>query len=549
MKPLKTLAALTTMAGALACLSGCGMLKAITNPSSAWAFNEPSPMSVVVRRSEVATGIADQVDRIIGQAPADEAMRNALALSHADAQKLLEASGKEAAYGGQPLRVVPAEAWLQALGHACGKNEEYSTLVGLLGDDVAAAYADVAAQGKKLSGLKGRIAALEEKADAEGVKPADKTKYERDIAKLEKEVEKLEAAFDPKVEKLHKAVQKGARAASDEAKSTMRPVVAQLREAVEDAKNANSAAMMRYPLALPTLQDDLPTTVKRFVADVIEEQTGHRPSMDGIAPSVALEGGKVKLTINGIPHDKVGDIDPGAIVTETTDRTQRYVGRVFTLPADVAETEDRLTFQAELLEAWQAGLGRQEGGIDITDLEVMAAAQPTGSGPQAAGAAAPADDKRIKRSLGGVRLAPCRGGGLAPVLAKRKSTPKKDKKAAEASEQTASADDNAKTRSSDRAAKSATPEAGAKGDKPAAKGSSKEAKEAKGSSKDAKGSSNEAKAAKKPAKEPAAKAPAPGPRREAARAPAAPPGARLRDVGGEDEPVRYRPDPGEEQRP
>ena len=47
--------------------TGCGALSALTNPKAAWALDESAPMSVVMRRAEVANATAKQVDRLMGE--------------------------------------------------------------------------------------------------------------------------------------------------------------------------------------------------------------------------------------------------------------------------------------------------------------------------------------------------------------------------------------------------------------------------------------------------------------------------------------------------
>ena len=37
-----------------------------------------------------------------------------------------------------------------------------------------------------------------------------------------------------------------------------------------------------------------------YIADIVEEQTGKRPSMQGLKPDVSLDGTDVKITINGL---------------------------------------------------------------------------------------------------------------------------------------------------------------------------------------------------------------------------------------------------------
>lgn len=404
MKIRNLVATLVISGSSLAGLTGCGAVGAITNPSGAWAIGEATPMSVIVRRAEVANATADQVDRLIADAPIDEASAEALKLTQADAKTLMEQAGTEPVYEGQqPVRVVPAEAWLKRFSAACAEDASAPSLIAMLGDDVADQYTDVASQGRKLAVVKGKKAKVEKKADADGVSDADAAKYEAQIAKLDAQIEKLEAAFDPKVEKLIASIKASSAKVKGDDKAKMSAIVVNLQEAVDDARNANTAALMRYPLAMPSMTDDVQQAAKRFAADVIEEQTGHRPTLNGLSPDIKMDGTDVKLTLNGIPEDKLGDIALDDLVAETTIRTQDYVGSVLALTAYVAESEDRLAFQADLLEAWADGLAATpestDGAIDITDLEVA-----TKPGAKPADGEAAAEGKR---TAGGLLVAKC----------------------------------------------------------------------------------------------------------------------------------------------
>ena len=56
----------------LATSTGCGAIAAAANPKVAWAFTDPAPMSVVVRRADVAEKTAQQVDRVMTDTPAND---------------------------------------------------------------------------------------------------------------------------------------------------------------------------------------------------------------------------------------------------------------------------------------------------------------------------------------------------------------------------------------------------------------------------------------------------------------------------------------------
>lgn len=129
-----------------------------------------------------------------------------------------------------------------------------------------------------------------------------------------------------------------------------------LRQAIDDANIANGAAAVRYPLAIPSLPDSTKAMVPVFVADIVEEQTGKRPSLQGFQPGVSLDGGSVKLTLNGLSQDNLGKLSVGQVTGQTLDRTQAWVGRALGLLGTVGATKDTLDFQADLVDAILSGM-------------------------------------------------------------------------------------------------------------------------------------------------------------------------------------------------
>jgi hypothetical protein len=416
MRRLAGILLLTT--ASLSSLTGCSFIKGITNPDVAWAMGESSPMSVVVRRNELATGIADEVDRLMTDTPVDQAAEDAFALTKADMEKRMNEAAVEPIYGGQPFKVVPAEAWLPTLASTCAEEAGHDTLVGMLEGDVEDRLTAVNAQSKAIAKLEAKVSAAEERRDADGTSDGERATLDASITKLEGEIDELEAAYDPKVRELITAVREAGHAVPAKAKERMTPIVMNLLEAVEDARIANDAAIVRYPMAVPGLTSDLQSAATRFVADVIEEQSGHRPSTQGIAPEITLEGTDVKLGLNGVPAEVLGDLDMGEVIVEVTERTQAYAGRAFTLLADADETADRLELQADILNAWRDGLAAPElaeGVVDITDIEVVAKA----AAPKSAG-----DEPAPKtRTLGGLSVQRCATTG--PAVAARDPSPAK----------------------------------------------------------------------------------------------------------------------------
>ena len=132
---------------------------------------------------------------------------------------------------------------------------------------------------------------------------------------------------------------------------------------------------MRYPLAMPGMPQELKTQAKRIVADVIEDKTGHRPTLEKFDPDIKLEGGSVKLSLNGLPPDALASLKPEALLVDVTTRAKDYVVRVLTLTAYVAETQELLDLETDVIKNTMDGLAVEEGkvadaGDDLSELKV-----------------------------------------------------------------------------------------------------------------------------------------------------------------------------------
>lgn len=101
--------------------TGCGVISAAANPKVAWAINDPAPMSVVVRRADVAEKTAQQVDRVMTDTPAndDSAWLAKVAPQTDDATATLGELRQHSLYAaggpGQGARIVHAEVWAKSL--------------------------------------------------------------------------------------------------------------------------------------------------------------------------------------------------------------------------------------------------------------------------------------------------------------------------------------------------------------------------------------------------------------------------------------------------
>jgi hypothetical protein len=369
---------------ALSCGTGCGALSALTNPKAAWALQEPAPMAVILRRADAARMTATNVDRLLSSTAVNPGSQwiPKVGMKKADAEASLKEIGNDPDYavppakgGGGKLRVVSAEAWAKGLSTLCSHESRFPNIIAHLSPDLATSYAEIAGQSKAVAKLKADKEAEVKALDQSDISASDRDLHEKKKRDIEDQIDKLEADYRPKVDTFLSKLRDAAGSASPEAKKQLPVVLVALKHAVEDAKLANSVALLRYPLAMPGMPQELKNQAKRIIADVVEDRTGHRPTLDKLDPDVKLEGGEVKITLNGMPPDALAGIKPEAILLDVTTRSKDYVLKVLTLTAYVAETEEMLELESSILKNAMDGLSVDESGVhdagdDLADLKV-----------------------------------------------------------------------------------------------------------------------------------------------------------------------------------
>lgn len=385
--------------------TGCGALKAAANPKVAWAVNDPAPMSVVVRRADVAESTAKEVDRLLTETPADDDSEwiSKVKPDGGEAQKQLGELRSHELYAGG-ARVVAAEVWAKSLHEVGGKPEatqadpkpeaelpapeekaakrgiekegrgnkkakaepkpapappaeaaphapKYASLLAAIDAELGAEWTKVMEKRKAIGELKGQIVVLEAANDDKGTPDAQKKENKAKIADLEKQSDALE----DEAKKLQKAFVPKAKAAAGKAPADVRerigPALVELRQAVDDAGIANGAAAVRYPMAASSLLDSAQQMAKVYVADVIEEKTGKRPSTQGVSPGVTLEGGKVGVTLNGLSQADMGKLSVADVTAEVAARTTKWVAHATGLLGTIAATKEILELEDDLLGA------------------------------------------------------------------------------------------------------------------------------------------------------------------------------------------------------
>ena len=466
--------------------TGCGALKAAANPKVAWAMNDPAPMSVVVRRADVAEKTAENVDRLMTNTPVsdDSPWLAKVAPDQEAASKDFQDLQAHELYNPPGAKIVAAEVWAKELGalekdakaapapaaaqpgtavaskdakenkkesepapakkEAASKDEQpaavaeaepepvpvkgkgkkgkgkgkskakgakvadasssgaapkkkggkkgkksapvddatlasndaapaadakepvstttttsatvpaptnakYTSILAAIDKDLGAEWAKVMEKKKAMGEVKSQIAVLEAANDAKGISDADKKANKDKIATLEKQLDGLEKEANQLQKDFIPKAKAAAAKAPQEVRDHFGPTLVHLRQAVDDANTSNSAAMIRYPMAASTLLDSAQTMAKIYVADVIEEQTGKRPSTQGITPGVTMEGGDVKVTLNGLSTSDMGKISMGDLTTEVAKRTGLWAKRALGLVGTIAATKEILDFEDEVL--------------------------------------------------------------------------------------------------------------------------------------------------------------------------------------------------------
>lgn len=383
-----------TLGAALALGStGCSVFSALGNPKAAWALQEPAPMSVILRRADVARATAVNVDRLMGATGVDAESKwiAKIALKKADVEPILKEVSVDPDYAVPPnakIRVVQAEAWARVLSALCSSEKKFPSLIHSVGPEVAGSYGEIAGQAKTIAKLKADKEAEAKAIDDKDTPASEKEAHEKKKREIEEQIEKIEAEYKPKVEAFLGKWKGEIAKAPPEVKKQISVAMVGFKRAVDDAKVANSVALLRYPLAMPGMPNELKTQAKRIVADVVEDKTGHRPTLEKFEPDIKLEGGGVKLTLNGLPPEAIGGLKPDALLKDVTLRAKDYATKVLTLAAFIAETQELLELEEQVIKNAMEGLEVDEkkvegAGEDLSELKVeldAAAAAAAGAG-------------------------------------------------------------------------------------------------------------------------------------------------------------------------
>ena len=333
--------------------TGCGALSAMANPKLAWALNDPAPMDVVVRRVDAAEATGKEVDRLLCSTPvdADSDWLTKTAPSPDDSAAEMKALAENPQYKTSAARVVSAEVWAWSLGDITSDAGNSPNLLTLISADLGAKYEEVMAKKREFGAVEGKIAEEKEAADKKGVSDSEKADHKKTVDDLKNQASEIEKAVGPLQDAFLKSAKEFAAKATPDVRTKVGVALVNLRQALDDADISNGAAAVRYPLAITSTPGALKSQIPVIVADIVEEQTGHRPMLQGFHPDVSLDGTDVKLTINGMSKDDLGKISIGDLTTETISRATKWVARVATLLAIVSSNKETLSFEEDALDA------------------------------------------------------------------------------------------------------------------------------------------------------------------------------------------------------
>lgn len=369
--------------------TGCGALKAAANPKVAWAVRDPAPMSVVVRRADAAEKTSKEVDRLLTATPlnqngsADWVQQIGPTPDAAAAE--MKTVSLESFYVESRARVVPAEVWARTLPTVKGgkaRSGDAGNLLGAVDKELGDKYRAISDKRQELAGLRVLIENEKTAMGGKDVTAGDKKDHEKKIADLEKMADASEKEIGPLQSELVTAARTAAGKTPAPVREKIGIALVNLRQAVEDAEIADGAAAVRYPLAAPSILSSLKAMVPVIVADIVEEQTGKRPVLTKLSPDVKLDGTSVSVTLNGLEPGDIGKLKMGELVTQTVERSTKWVVHTATLIGSIASTKDQLSFQADVLDAVL-------GGFSAGGWKSMVAAQiPAQDDPKVAGATA-----------------------------------------------------------------------------------------------------------------------------------------------------------------
>jgi hypothetical protein len=313
---------------------------------------------VVVRRADAAHTTSQEVERLLTKTPTstDSAWLAQVGPDPKDAAAELKALTQDPMYMKSKARVVSSEVWIRTLPGIQNDQGDKPNILAAIDPDLGDSYAQIMAKKVEIAGVKALIEQEKTALDDKNITPDDKKEHQATEDKLEKMVSKSEDEVAPLEKKFLEAAKAASAKAPADIKAKFAPAVANLLQAVDDADIANSAAAVRYPLAIRSILDSAKEMAPIFVADIIEEKTGTRPAGQ-LDVGVTLDGTKVTLSLKGVSPSVLGSINVEDVTTQALDREQKWVTHAIGLLPYIGTTKESLSFEHEVLADLMDGFG------------------------------------------------------------------------------------------------------------------------------------------------------------------------------------------------
>jgi hypothetical protein len=369
--------------GSVLC-TGCGMLgEMVKDPMSAQATikvsQEPVPLAVVVRRADAASTTAGQVDRLLTATPVDATATwpQKTQLSADDVTAAQKQLADHPYYDQANWSILPVEVWAPSLTAIKSDAGQSPSLLVAVSPDLGDGYAKIQAAIDAESGLEQHKKAEEDARDAQGVTDADKKSHQAAVDGLNVQIDAAKKNIDASRSAFVTLCEAAAAKVAPATRDQFAPTIVNLRRAVHEAKMANIAATTRYPfLVVQTvenpagLQKELVTAAKGYLSDVVFERVGKRIRLSASAQvGVVYDNGKVDVSMNGVTTDDLAQLNVADVLSETISRTGHFALEALTLPVVLATTQEKLDFEADVLDGIKDGF-RSSGGAIPAPVEV-----------------------------------------------------------------------------------------------------------------------------------------------------------------------------------
>jgi len=354
---IRTLSAHTSLAFfgvALSLTTGCSLLSSVGNPGAAWAFSDPAPLQVVVRRADAAALTTVEVNRLLTATPTGKDTDWTLKVSPdpKEAAADIKALQADPDYSKTKARVVAAEVWIRTLPNVTAATGEHPNLLAAIDQGLADSYTAIVAKQDEIAGLNTQMETEKAAADVKDVSAADKKTHQDAAAALQKQIDDGEKAVDPLKKKFLGSIKDASAKVSPDDQKRYEPAVASLLDALNDADISNSAAAIKYPIVIKQLPDAIKSVIPSIAADVIEEQTGARPNLANLKVKVDINGSDIAVSLDGLGD--IGALKPAEVITETTKRAVKWFTHTLTLLGTISSTKETLTFEREVLGQMQS---------------------------------------------------------------------------------------------------------------------------------------------------------------------------------------------------